>query len=74
MLGFACTDLITGAGVVRPAAATAGAATTETASRAAEIVLNMVVSFLARDHEVAGRMAGFVDHGCDLRGRALNPP
>jgi len=26
------------------------------------------------DHEVAGRMAGPVDHGCDPRRRALNLP
>jgi hypothetical protein len=34
----------------------------------------MVVSCFNGDHEVAGRMAGLVDHACDLKGRALNPP
>jgi hypothetical protein len=34
----------------------------------------MVVSSFNRDREVAGRMAGFVDHGSDLIVRALNPP
>jgi hypothetical protein len=66
--------LAAGARVMFPEpAAMAGAARTETASRAAEIVFNMVVSSLG-DREVAGRMAGLIDHGCDLRRRALNPP
>jgi hypothetical protein len=56
-----------GAGEVLPAsAANAGAARTETASKAAEIVFNIVVSSFNGDHEVAGRMAGFVDHGTTL--------
>jgi hypothetical protein len=36
-------------------AASAGAASTETASSAAEMVFNMVVSSFNGDHEVAGR-------------------
>jgi hypothetical protein len=63
-----------GASVVLPEpAANAGAARTETASTAAEIVFNMVVSSSNGDREVAGRMAGLVDHGSDLIVRALNP-
>jgi hypothetical protein len=33
----------------------------------------MVVSSSNGDREVAGRMAGLVDHGSDLIVRALNP-
>jgi hypothetical protein len=51
-----------------------GAATMETASNAAEIVFNMVVSSFKGDREMAGRMAGLVDHARDLKCRALNPP
>jgi hypothetical protein len=34
----------------------------------------MVVSSFDGDHELAGRMAGLVDHGNDLIVRALNLP
>jgi len=51
-----------------------GAATMEAASNAAEIVFNMVVSSFKGDREMAGRMAGLVDHGDDLTRGALNPP
>jgi ribonuclease HI len=72
-LGFTCTALITGACVVRPGpAAIAGAARTDTASKAAEIVLNMVVSSNGI-MELTGRMAGLFDRADDLNRRALNP-
>ena len=85
--GFAFTDLMTGAcglgcsltvGVVRgavlAAAAIAGAARTEIASSAAEMVFNMVVSsWLSGDREVpAGWPVSSINAG-DLSGRALNP-
>jgi hypothetical protein len=38
----------------------------EAASNAAEIVFNMVVSSFKGDREMAGRMAGFADHGTTL--------
>jgi hypothetical protein len=43
-----------------------GAAAMETASNAAEIVFNMVVSSFKGDREMAGRMAGLVDHGTTI--------
>jgi len=49
-----------------------GAATTETASNAAEIVFNMVVSSFKGDREMAGGMAGLVDHAGDRNHPALN--
>ena len=57
-----CTVLAVLGGV----AANAGAARTETASSAAEIVLNMVVSSFKGDLEVAGRMVGLFDHGATV--------
>jgi acyl-CoA reductase-like NAD-dependent aldehyde dehydrogenase len=65
--GFTCAALAAGACVVllEPAAMT-GAATMEAASNAAEIVFNMVVSSFKGDREMAGRMAGLVDHGTTL--------
>src|ERR1700761_6725388 len=63
--------LVTGAVLARPAAI-AGAARTVTASSAAEMVFNMVVSLW--DRTASGRMAGRVDHGHDPSGAALNPP
>jgi hypothetical protein len=55
-------------------AASAGAAMTETASSAAEMVFSMVVSSFKRDLEVTGRMAGLLDHASDLNHAPLNPP
>jgi hypothetical protein len=55
-------------------AASAGAATTETASSAAEIVFNMVVSSCNGDREVAGQVAGARRSCCDLTIAALNAP
>jgi hypothetical protein len=52
--------------VLAGVAASTGAARTETASKAAEMVFNMVVSSFERDHGGAGRMAGLVDHGATL--------
>jgi hypothetical protein len=37
------------------------------------MVFNMFVSSFLADLEVAGRLAGLVDHGGDLRRGALNP-
>jgi len=73
--GVTCAALAAGGCVVllKPAAIT-GAAATETATNAAEIVFNMVVSSFKGDREMAGRMAGLVDHGDDLTREALNPP
>ena len=66
---------VTGAGVVLSAvAANTGAAITETASSAAEMVLKMVVSSLQGIARVAGRVAGLADHADDLSEGALNPP
>ncbi|GMO96117.1 hypothetical protein TM239_10840 [Bradyrhizobium sp. TM239] len=64
--------LITGAVVVLPAsAAKAGAAITEAASKAAEMVFNMVVSSW-KDLEAAPCRLPF-DRGWEPRGGALNP-
>jgi hypothetical protein len=54
-------------------AAIAGAASMETATRAAEIFFNMVVSSFKGDREMAGRMPGLVDHAGDRNHPALNP-
>jgi hypothetical protein len=60
--GFTCTDLMTGAArILAVPAAIAGAARTEAASNAAEMVFNMVVS-LKSIAKLTGRMAGLVDH------------
>jgi hypothetical protein len=48
-------------------AAIAGAANTNTASSAAEIVLIMIISCSIT--KLTGRMAGLVDHGSKLRRR-----
>ena len=64
---FTCAAFAAGACVVLPEpAAMTGAAATETASNAAEIVFSMVVSSFKGDREMAGRMAGLVDHGTIL--------
>src|ERR1700722_6496356 len=63
-----------GALVVLPVAASTGAARTETASSAAEMVFNIVGSSFERDHGVAGRMAGLVDHAATLGGARLTQP
>jgi hypothetical protein len=54
-------------------AASAGAAKTEAASSAAEMVLSMFRLLLTGIRE-AGRMAGLADHACNLAAAALNRP
>ena len=65
---LAAAALTTGA-VWPEVAANAGAASTETASRAAEMVFNMAVSSFNGDRESDGRMTGLGDLGCDIRRR-----
>lgn len=66
--GVTVADLVAGAcAVLSVFAAKAGAARTETASTAAEMVFNMDSSSRKRS-QGAGRMAGLVDLGVTLRG------
>jgi hypothetical protein len=60
--------------VLVDSAASTGAARTEAASRAAEIVFSMVISYSKGIARFAGRTAGLVDHADDVREPALNAP
>src|ERR1700760_4316077 len=67
---LAVSVLVTGVVLATPAAI-AGAARTLTASSAAEMVFNMIVSLW--DRTASGRMAGLVDRGDQCIDTALNP-
>src|SRR6266566_3474362 len=71
-----CVVLMTGAFavVLVDSAASTGAARTEAASRAAEIVFNMVVSCSKWISKLPAEQAGLVDHADDVREPALNAP
>ena len=73
-VALACVDLITGASAVLVVAAKAGAARTEAAIRAADIVLNMAVSSWMGISKVSATMTGPIDHGSNPTEGALNPP